>query len=57
MNKQYNLHFESKASLVTLINLILSETEYVSVSKEYTYIKDIGKGSFCHMKLMKHNKS
>ena len=49
--------FENKTSLVALVNLICSQTNYTSLSKVYSYIKDIGKGSFCQMKLMSHNKT
>ena len=55
--RQYQLYFETKAHVTSLASLILTETNYISVSKEYTYIKDIGKGSFCQMKLMRHNKT
>jgi tRNA A-37 threonylcarbamoyl transferase component Bud32 len=55
--RELKLYFDTKNTVISLVNQIIELTNYITVSKEYTYIKDVGKGSFCHMKLMKHNKT
>ena len=55
--RKYLLYFDTKPPLSSLTSLILTETNYISITKEYTYVKEIGRGSFCSMKLMRHNKS
>lgn len=56
-NKNYSFIFENKIRLNELVHLIVLQTKYVSISNEYSYVKDIGRGSFCQIKLMKHNKT
>jgi MAP/microtubule affinity-regulating kinase len=51
----YNFLFDNKHHVNIFVTLFAKITNYISIENEYTYIKDIGKGSFCQMKLARHN--
>lgn len=53
----YSFLFEHKARLSEIVHAIITQTKYVSISNEYSYIKDIGRGAFCQIKLMRHIKT
>ena len=53
--KTFTFLFDDKNRFVALVNLIIRLTNFVSISDEYTMVKDIGKGSFSQTKLMKNN--
>ena len=53
--KMYNFLFDNKHHVNIFVTLFAKITKYISIENEYTYIKDIGKGSFCQMKLARHN--
>lgn len=55
--KNYIFIFKDKNHFSTLINLIIHQTNFISISEEYVQIKDIGKGSFSQTKLMRHIKT
>ena len=55
--RKFQLYFEKKAKINNITNLIIKETKYKVVKSDYTFIKDIGKGTFSQIKLMKHNKT
>ena len=55
--KRFDFLFENKTSFANLINLIIHQTNFVSITDDYSFVKDIGKGSFSQMKLMRHRKT
>ena len=55
--RKFQLFFEKRAKINNISNLIIKETNYTVVKSDYTFIKDIGKGTFSQIKLMKHNKT
>ena len=55
--KNYSFIFKDKNHFSTLVNLIIHQTNFISISEEYVQIKDIGKGSFSQTKLMRHIKT
>ena len=56
-NKNFSFLFDNSSTFSTFINLIVHHTHYVSINDEFTFVKDIGKGSFSQTKLMRDNKS
>ena len=55
--KIFSFLFDNSSTFSTFINLIAHHTHYVSINDEFTFVKDIGKGSFSQTKLMRDNKS
>lgn len=55
--KKFDFLLENKSSFTNLINLIIHQTNFVSIADDYSFVKDIGKGSFSQMKLMRHTKT
>ncbi len=55
--RKFQLFFEKRAKINNITNIIIKETKYTVVKSDYTFIKDIGKGTFSQIKLMKHNKT
>ena len=55
--RKFRIYFKKRKEINNMINLIIKETKYSVISSEYSFIKDIGKGSFSKIQLMKHNKT
>ena len=55
--RKFQIFFEKRGEINNITNLIIKETKYVVINNEYTFIKDIGRGTFSQLKLMKHNKT
>ena len=55
--RKFKIYFEKRKEINNISNFIIKETKYTVISSEYTFIKDIGKGTFSQIKLMKHNKT
>ena len=55
--KTYKFLFEINSSVNSFVKTFCYLTNYKIIDSEYIYIKDVGKGSFCQMKLMKHIQS
>ena len=55
--RRFQIFFEKRGEVNNMTNLIIKETNYTVISNDYTFIKDIGRGTFSQLKLMKHNKT
>ena len=55
--RTYHFLFDSKLTINTFIKIFCSFTNYTNIETDYCYVKDVGKGSFCQMKLMRHIQS
>jgi serine/threonine protein kinase len=53
--RNIDLLFDVKNLVNSFVQVFGKFTKYISIENEYTYIKDIGKGSFCQMKLARQN--
>lgn len=56
-SEEFCFFFESRRHSSDFIKLLAQQTKYVSISSEYSFVKDIGKGGFCQVKLMRNNKT
>lgn len=55
--KTYAFLFTSKVFSNQFVHLFCHLTKYHNIESDYNYVKDVGKGSFCQMKLMRHIQS
>lgn len=57
IKEEYFFYMERIKRLNELVKMIIMLTNYISVSSDFTFVKDVGKGGFCQIKLMKHNQT
>lgn len=55
--EEFEFYFEDINRLHKFTKLLIFHTNYFTLKSEYTHIKVVGKGGFCQVELMKHNKT
>ena len=55
--RKFKFLFENKSQINSITNAIIKKTNYSTINEDYSFIKEIGHGSFCKMNLMKNIKN
>ena len=55
--RSFTFLFDNSSTFSYFINLIIHHTHFVSINDEFSFVRDIGRGSFSQTKLMRDNKS